>query len=67
MPELWIRHDIYERHREYLAAHGGHRRDNPVSEHHLITVARVAEWQDAWDVLKIDLMSPNSTRPNDRC
>jgi hypothetical protein len=66
MPELWIRNDIYERHREYLAAHGGHRRDNPASEHHLITVARIAEWQDAWDVLGIDLMSPSSTRPNDR-
>jgi hypothetical protein len=62
MPELWIRNDIYERHQEYLARHGGHRRDNPASEHHLITIARVAERQDAWDVLGIDLMSPSSTR-----
>jgi hypothetical protein len=62
MPELWIRNDIYEQHREYLARHGGHRRDNPASEHHLITVARVAERQDAWDVLGIDLMSPSSIR-----
>ena len=65
MPELQIRNDIYDRHQEYLAAHGGHRRDNPASEHHLITVSRVAEWQDGWDVLGIGLINPGSTRPND--
>ena len=64
MPELWIRNDIYDRHQEYLAAHGGHRRDNPASEHHLITLARVSDWQDSWDVLGIDLMSSSSTRPS---
>lgn len=61
MPELVIRNDIYERHQEYLAAHGGHRPNNPASEHHLITVARVAEWQDAWHVLEIDLIKPDTT------
>lgn len=53
MPELWIRNDIYERHQEYLALHGGQRPNNPTSEHHLITVPRVADWQDAWNVLGI--------------
>jgi hypothetical protein len=53
MPEQWIRNDIYKRHRDYLAMHGGHRPSNPASEHHQITVARVAEWQDAWNVLGI--------------
>jgi hypothetical protein len=65
MPELWIRNDIYERHREYLAAHGGHRPNTPESEHHLISVPRVAEWRDAWDVLGIDLANRDVSRPND--
>lgn len=50
MPELWIRSDIYERHQEYLVLHGGIRPNNPASEHHQINVARVVEWQDAWNV-----------------
>ncbi len=53
IPELWIRNDIYERHQEYLALNGGHRPNNPASEHHLITLPRVAQWKDAWDVLGI--------------
>jgi hypothetical protein len=65
MPELWIRNDIYERHREYLAMHGGRRARNPASEHHLITVARVAEWHVAWDVLGIGL-NADSTHSNGR-
>ena len=62
MPELWIRNDIYERHREFLKVHHGHRPITDASTHHLISVARVAEWQDTWDVLGIDLMSSSSTR-----
>jgi hypothetical protein len=65
MPELWIRNDIYERHQEYLVAHGGHRPKNPASEHHGIAIAGVAEWRDAWDVLGIDLVTDTS-RPNER-
>jgi hypothetical protein len=53
MSELWIRNDIYRRHQEYLSLHGGHRPNNPKSEHHLIAMTRVAEWKDAWDVLDI--------------
>jgi hypothetical protein len=53
MPEPWIRNDIYMRHQEYLALHGGQRPNNPTSEHHLITIARVAERQDTWQVLGI--------------
>jgi hypothetical protein len=52
-PGMWIRNDIYKRHQDYLAVYGGHRPNNPASEHHLITIARVAEWQDTWDVLGI--------------
>jgi hypothetical protein len=63
MPELWIRNDIYDRHQEYLALHGGHRPNNPASEHHQITIARVAEWQDAWNVLDIGLTNSDATRP----
>ncbi len=62
MPELWIRNDIYDRHQEYLAVHGGHRPNNPASEHHQITIARVAEWQDAWNVLDIGLINSDATR-----
>jgi hypothetical protein len=53
MPELWIRNDIYKRHQEYLALHGGHRPKTLASEHHLINITRVAEWHDTWDVLGI--------------
>lgn len=53
MPELWIRNDIYEQYQEELAKHGGHRARNDASEHWLITIARVAEWKDAWNVLGI--------------
>jgi hypothetical protein len=49
MPELRIRNDIYERHQEYLAAHGGHRRDNSASEHYLITEAAIGACRaDTW-------------------
>lgn len=54
MPELWIRRDIFEGHREYLERHGGHRPGgNDASEHCRILPDRVAEWQDAWNVLGI--------------
>jgi hypothetical protein len=53
IPEWWIENDIYEAHRAYLDRHGGHRAHNPESKHHAITVARVAEWRDRWDVLGI--------------
>jgi hypothetical protein len=65
MPELWIRKDIYKRHQEYLAMHGGHRPNTPASEHHLIRIARVAKWQGSWDVLGIDLINPEAAHLND--
>jgi len=62
MPELWIRNDIYQGHQEYLARHGGRQPGNPASEHCRILPDRVAEWQDAWDVLGIftDGFAPES-------
>lgn len=54
MPELRIRRDIYDGHQKYLSRHGGHRPGgNDASEHCRILPDRVAEWQDAWNVLGI--------------
>jgi hypothetical protein len=54
MPELWIRRDIYEGHKKYLARHGDHRPGgNDASDHSRILPDRVAEWQNAWNVMGI--------------
>lgn len=47
----WLRHDVAKHYKRYLAAHGGTRRDNPESQHHKVSTARVAAWRDQWDVL----------------
>jgi hypothetical protein len=53
MPEWWIRNNIYDTHRAYIEAHGGHRVMNDESTHHRIETTRVAQWRDRWDVLGI--------------
>jgi hypothetical protein len=54
MPELWIRRDIYDGHKKYLARHGGKRPgNNPESHHCRILPDRVSEWHNAWNVLGI--------------
>lgn len=47
----WLRDDVEKHHGDYLATHGGIRRDSPASHHHKVTTERVAAWQDRWDVL----------------
>lgn len=53
IPEWWIRNDIYRAHKTYLKKHGGRRKNNPFSKHHSITLARIEEWRDRWEILKI--------------
>jgi hypothetical protein len=50
-PAWWIENDIFETHQEYLAKHGGHRRDTPAATHHAIPVKRIERWRDRWDLL----------------
>ena len=53
-PGEWLREDVATHYGDYLAAHGGTRRDNPDSRHHKVTTKRVAAWRDRWDVLGSD-------------
>jgi hypothetical protein len=47
----WVRDDVAKHYADYLATHGGTRRDNPGSRHHKVTTQRVAQWRDRWDLL----------------
>jgi hypothetical protein len=58
IPEWWIENDIHEAHLGYLARHGGHRPRSRESKHHSVSVDRVAEWRDRWDLLGIFGDSP---------
>lgn len=53
VPEWWMQNDIYTAHHQYLKQHGGQRAKSPDSTHHAITIARVQEWRDRWDLLEI--------------
>lgn len=50
-PEWWVRNDIYDAHRAYLARHGGHRAQTEDSTHHAIQPGRISQWRDRWDLL----------------
>jgi hypothetical protein len=52
-PEWWVRNDIYEAHRAYLARHGGHRAQTEDSTYHAIQPDRVHQWRDRWDQLEL--------------
>jgi hypothetical protein len=51
VPSWWIRQNIYQAHRAYLARQGGVRAVNPSSKHHSIIVSRIRQWKDRWDPL----------------
>lgn len=61
IPEWWIQNDIFDAHQKYLDKHGGKRARNPQSAHHAITLARVHQWRDYWDLLEI--FQPTSQQP----
>lgn len=48
-----MENDIHAAHNKYLKEFGGHRAKNDASTHHAISVSRVAEWKDRWEVLGI--------------
>lgn len=52
-PRSWVLNDIYETHAAFLDRHGGRRPHAPESGHHAITVPRIEQWHDRWDVLRI--------------
>lgn len=52
-PRSWVLNDIYETHAAFLVRHGGRRPHAPESKHHAITVARIEQWRERWDVLGI--------------
>jgi len=51
--ERWISHDINKVHKEYLSKHKGVRPNNKKSKHHKITLDRIKQWHERWDLLKI--------------
>ncbi|WP_139803720.1 hypothetical protein [Mycobacterium avium] len=53
VPKWWMENDIHEAHSNYLAKSGRHRVKNDASTHHAIPIARIAAWNDRWDVLGI--------------
>lgn len=53
IPEWWMQNDIFTAHQKYLDEHGGQRAKNPDSTHHAVTIARVDQWRDRWDLLDI--------------
>lgn len=53
VPRWWIRNDIHEVYAALLARHGGVRPVTPESNHHAIPLARIEQWRDRWDVLRI--------------
>ena len=64
MPDWWVRDDIDRANQEMLARQrGGVRRDTPDSTHHTITIARVAQWKDAWATLGIFESASNTEPP----
>jgi len=55
MPEWWIRNNIDEAHKAYLAKHGGKRPRGSESTHHSISPKRIEQWKDRWEILGLDL------------
>lgn len=53
VPEWWMQRDIHDAHADYLASHGGKRAQTQDSTHHAISIARVEQWRDRWDLLGI--------------
>lgn len=53
LTDEWLRNDILEKHRQYLNRNDGHRKRNDNSTHHSIDEARIANWENRWDVLGI--------------
>lgn len=53
VPAWWIRRNIFQAHQAYLARHGGVRAVSPSSKHHSITLGRIRQWEDRWDLLGI--------------
>lgn len=53
VPAWWIRRSIYREHHGYLARKGGARAVNPSSKHHSITMRRIRQRKDRWDLLRL--------------
>ena len=49
-PEWFVKRDIARAHDEYLARNGGERAKTRDSLHHQISLPRIIQWRDRWDV-----------------
>jgi hypothetical protein len=43
--------DIFVVHKAFLDSHGGQRPRTPGSDHHGITLGRIEQWHERWDLL----------------
>ena len=50
-PADWVDRDVRQHHDAWLASVGGERPRNPASDHTVITVERIGQWHQRWDVL----------------
>ena len=50
-PEWFVKRDIARTHAEYLARNSGERAITKDSTHHQISLPRIAQWRDRWDVV----------------
>ena len=50
-PEWFVKRDIARTHAEYLARNGGERAITKDSTHHQISLPRIQQWRDRWDVV----------------
>jgi hypothetical protein len=55
VPEWWLANNIHELHTAYLQKHGGKRKHGGDSTHHGVTLDRIEQWKDRWDILGLDL------------
>jgi Holliday junction resolvase-like predicted endonuclease len=53
VPAWWMENSIHVEHAAYLARHGGHRAQNPDSNHHAILLSQIEQWRERWDLLGI--------------
>ena len=54
VPEAWMAEDIFSTHQEYLLRHEGTRAYTPNSTHHSVSLSRIVQWHDGWDLLNRD-------------
>jgi hypothetical protein len=52
-PKWWVENNIYEARSSFLESARGSRKVSPKSAYHSISINRVKQWKDRWDVLGV--------------